>query len=200
MKTVNLNLYSFDELNENAQEKVISTWRDKDDYFWGSGNSESLKAFCKIFNIKIKDYDYGYHNYVNSNFNLDLDILKFKNTLAYKYLWNNYKSDIFKPKYYYKNGKKRLSKIQLTNDCVLTGYYIDNEILAPIYAFLEKPDNSTIESLLTDCLNNWLSACRKDYEYWASAESIREDILCNDYLFLANGQLASSVYQEKEAA
>jgi hypothetical protein len=200
MKTVKLNLYSFDELNESAQEKVIATWRDNDEYFWGSENSESLEAFCKIFAIKIKDYDYGYRNYINSRFNLDLDILEFKNTLAYKYLWNNYKSDIFKSKYYYKNGKKRLSNIQLNDDCVLTGYYIDNEILAPIYDFLKKPDNSSIENLLNDCLNNWLSACRKDYEYWLSAESIREDIACNDYLFLANGQLASSVYQEKEAA
>lgn len=199
MKTVNLNLYSFDELSESAQEKVISTWRDNDEYFWGSENSESLKAFCKIFAIKIKDYDYGYRNYINSSFNLSLDKLEFKNVLAYKYLWNNYKSDIFKPKYYYKNGKKRLSKIQLNNDFVLTGYYIDNEILAPIYDFLKKPDNSSIEDLLNDCLNNWLSACRKDYEYWNSAECIREEIKDNDYLFLTNGQLSSSVYQEMAA-
>jgi hypothetical protein len=199
MKTVNLNLYSFDELSENAQEKVISTWRDNDLYFWDSENTNSLNAFCKIFDIKIKDYEYGYRNYINSSFNLSLDILEFKNVLAYKYLWNNYKSDVFKPKYYYKNGKKRLSKIQLNNDCVLTGYYIDNEILAPIYDFLEKPDNSSIEDLLNDCLNNWLSACRKDYEYWNSAECIREEIKDNDYLFLANGQLSSSVYQEMAA-
>ena len=193
MKTVNLNLYSFDELNESAQEKVIATWRDNEEYFWISENSESLEAFCKLFAIEIKDYDYGYRNYVNSSFNLSLDILEFKNTLAHKYLWNNYKHDIFKPKYYYKNGKARHSKIQLTNDCVLTGYYIDDQILAPIYDFLEKPDNSSIEDLLNDCLNNWIGACKKDYEYWLSAESIREEIACNDYIFLANGQLASSV-------
>lgn len=199
MKTVNLNLYSFDELSENAQEKVISTWRDNDQYFWDSENTDSLNAFCKIFDIKIKDYEYGYRNYINSSFNLSLDILEFKNVVAYKYLWSNYKSDIFKPKQYYKNGKKRLSKIQLNNDFVLTGYYIDNEILAPIYDFLKKPDNSSIEDLLNDCLNNWLSAGRKDYEYWNSEECIREEIKDNDYLFLANGQLSSSVYQEMAA-
>lgn len=199
MKTVNLNLYQFDELSEKAQEKVINSWRENDEYFWGDENAESLNAFCKIFAIKIKGYDYGYQNYISASFNLDYEIMELSGLKLHKYLVNNYLNDIYKPKYYFKNSKKRLSKIQKHNDCVLTGYYIDNEIMAALYDFIKKPDNSTLESLLNDCLNNWLIACRKDYEYWISAESIREDILSNDYLFLANGELASSEYQELAA-
>jgi hypothetical protein len=199
METINMNVYDFEELPEAVQQKVIDEWRNDDEYFWNSENEDSLNAFCKIFDISIKNYEYGYHNYINASFNLDSDAIQFKNKLAARYLWNNYKRDIFKPKYYYKNGKKRLSKIQIHNDCVLTGYCMDNDILAPIYEFLNKPDNSSIEDLLNDCLNNWLSACQKDYEYWLSAECIREDILSNDYQFLINGEIYSTKYQQMAA-
>ena len=77
MKTINLKLYSFNELSKSAQDKIINSWRDNDNYFWNHENYNSLKSFCELFDIKIKDYEYGYRNYINASFNLDSNILEF---------------------------------------------------------------------------------------------------------------------------
>lgn len=196
MKTISINLYTFDELPESVQDKIIYNWRTDDEYFWSGENYDSLKAFCDIFRINIINYEYGYQNYINASTSLDDDILELSGIKLAKHLWNNYKNYLFKPKYYYRNGKMRNSKIQFDNDCILTGYYIDNEILGPIYDFLDKPDNRNFDELLEDCTQSWLSACRKDYDYWMSRECIIDDIKSNDYLFTANGELESSIYQE----
>lgn len=199
MDTVNINVYDFEELPEAVQQNVISEWRNDDEYFWNSENEESLNAFCKIFDISIRNYEYGCHNYINASFNLDSEIMELSGLKLHKYLVNNYWRNIYKPKYYYRNGIKRLSKIQLQNDCILTGYYMDSELMAPLYDFIKKPNNIDFETLLNDCLNNWLSACRNDYDYWNSEESIREDILSNDYQFLINGEIYSTKYQQMAA-
>ena len=195
MKTINLKLYTFDELDESAKNKVIESWRENDEYFWNNENNESLKEFCELFNIKISDYDYGYRKYINASFNLDSEILELSGIRAAKWLYNNFKKSLFKPKTYYgKNyAKKRNSKIFIDSDCILTGYYIDNYLVAPIHEFINKPNNSSIENVLNDCLESWLSACKKDYDYWLSRESIIEDMNCNEYMFLENGKLATNL-------
>jgi hypothetical protein len=187
--TKHVNVYSFNELSDDIKQEVINNWRVNDEYFWDSENAGSLNAFCDIFNIKVKEYEYGYHNYINVSFNLDDDIMELSFLKLHKHLINNYYRDIFKPKYYYKNSKKRLSKIQLKNDCVLTGYCADNSILQPMYDFLKKPYNTDFERLLNDCLNNWLNSCRHDYDFWNSAECIIDEIESNDYQFLGNGNI-----------
>lgn len=197
MKNISITLYSFNELSDNAKENIISTWRYNDEYFWSKENDESLKEFCNLFNINVTGYDYGYHNYINAKFNLDDNILELSSQRLATYIWNNYKNALYKGKYYSKYSKSRNSKIQLSpNDCSLTGYYIDQALIDPIIEFMSKPDGRSFERLLNDCLDNWLLMCKRDYDYWLSSESIIEDIEFNDYLFLANGNLASREYQE----
>ena len=187
--TKQINLYSFNELSDEIKQNVINNWRVNDEYYYGNENEDSLNAFCELFNIKVKDYDYGYRKYINVSFNLDNDVLNLRGLKLYKHLINNYYRDLFKPKYYYKNIKRRFSKIQVQNVCIMTGYCMDNSILEPIYDFLKKPYNTDFESLLNDCLNNWLIACENDYEYWNSAECIINEIESNDYQFLDNGNI-----------
>lgn len=193
MKTIKINVYSFNELPADIQDKIILNWRNDEQYFWADENSDSLSAFAEMFRIKINNYDYGYRNYINAAFDLDSDLLELSGLQLSKFLWNNYKKRLFKPKYYYHNGKRRDSRILLHNDCVLTGYYMDNALLDPIYQFMNKPYNINFEDLLNNCLNEWLDYCRKDYEYWISRESIIEDINSNDYLFLENGEISTKL-------
>jgi hypothetical protein len=193
MKSIKLELFSFNELSEKAKEKIINSWRDNDEYFWGSENADSLNAFCDIFQIKINNYDYGYQNYINVSFNLESEVLDFCHFKAATWLSNNYLNKLRRPKTYYGKGygKKRNSKIFYDYDCTLTGYYIDNSLIMPLLDFINKPDNRSVENVLNDCLNSWLSACKEDYEHWLSSESIIEDIEANDYMFLINGELAT---------
>ena len=103
-----------------------------------------------------------------------------------KYIINNYGSVLFKRKYlrHMKSGKIVYSKIQTETCCVLTGYYMDDEILQPIYDFLKKPDKtSTFEDILNDCLHCWIGACNRNLEYQNSKEAIIETIEANEYEF-----------------
>jgi hypothetical protein len=117
-----------------------------------------------------------------------------------KYIWNNYSDYIFKGKYYSTKGyydekqqyhyKYRHSNIILEKEnCPLTGYYIDNEILQPLWDFLDKPNkNTTFHDLMEECLNNWISACNKDYENYYSMENFLEESKANEYEYLESGK------------
>ena len=195
MKSINLKLYSFNELPENVQNRIVENWRNDDQYFWQDENYNSLKAFCNIFQIRIKDYDYGYRNYINAAIDIDDEILTLSGLRLAKYIWNNYKKHLFKGKYYsiHANGKykTRHSRIMIESDCILTGYCIDHALIDPLLEFLNKPDNRDFERLLNDCLDNFIIMCSRDYNYWLSRECIVEDIDCNDYTFLINGEIAT---------
>ncbi len=78
------------------------------------------------------------------------------------YLMNNHWNDLYTPKYFWKGMKGRKSRI-FVDTCPLTGYYIDNDILDPIYKFLKSPTgNVTFDNLMNNCLDSFFRACRDD--------------------------------------
>ena len=90
-------------------------------------------------------------------------------------------------KYTYKH---RYSKIIKDTCCVLTGYYIDDDILEPIYDFLKKPSKHvTFADLMRDCLQFWVIACNKDYEACTSMEYFAELCEANGYEFTGYGNV-----------
>lgn len=203
MRIKEIKIYQFDELSESAKEKAINNHREfiANDRNWNNENVDTLNAFEKIFPIKIKSWEYGYKNYVSWTFCLEEDIENLTGWRLVRYLWSNYKTNIFKGKYYSTQGtynengkycyKSRHSRINLDNCCVLTGYYMDDIILKDIYEYMKKPDERIFYDLLNDCLYNWVYACRDEYEYQMSDEAIIESIKANEYEFDENGNLES---------
>lgn len=64
MKTINLDLYTFDELSEQAQAKACNDYRANGfEFFWIDESIESIKAFCELFNVKLLDYSVGAHEH-----------------------------------------------------------------------------------------------------------------------------------------
>jgi hypothetical protein len=134
------------------------------------------------------------------------------------YLWNNYKNQLFEEKYYkswqtltrvsHKKVKsEKMTKetgwtnpevlgkywnkykgLQLEHSCVLTGYCMDDEILDPIYAFLDKPRNINFLDLLEECFDAWIKACNRDVDYQNSFEYFEKEAEANDYEFLESGK------------
>ncbi len=184
-------VYQFKELPEDVQEKIVSTWRDHDEYFWGDENENALDAFKKTFPVTIGQWEYGYRNYINHTENVEPEISALRGIRLYKYIVNNFGNDLHTNKVYYgKNHKKRVSRISYYDDCPLTGYCIDEDILEPIKNFLKNPDNQTsLNDILSDCLESWLIACKNDYESWLSEEVIIEDIEANKYEFTIDGKI-----------
>lgn len=132
------------------------------------------------------------------------------------YLWNNYKDSLFNGKYYHSEkfgltdhrinhkrveSKQIISKcpnqgkwsnsyhsaIFLENSCVLTGYCIDDDILEPIYNFMDKPSDITFKELLEDCFSAWIKSASHDYEYCMSKEYYEDECESNEWEFTEDG-------------
>lgn len=199
MRTIEITVYTIDELSEKAKEKAYHNWLQQNDYPWENENRKTLEEFCRIFPVKVIDWSYGYwDNYIHFQFTGDENIENLSGLRLLKYIYNNYYDCLFKGKFYYKekyvNGKYeykcRRSKIIKDNSCVLTGYDLDDVILKPIYDFLKKPkEYITFYDLMKECLNTWVKACSEDYQYCTSMEYFIELSRINGWEYRENGEM-----------
>ena len=59
MEVVELQIFQFKELDEQAKEKAREWYRSTSDYPWYDEAKDSLKAFCDHFNVTVKDWSLG---------------------------------------------------------------------------------------------------------------------------------------------
>jgi len=209
-RTITYKVYSFRELSEAAKEKAIQWYREKFDDrepAWAEENRQSMEAFAEVFPVKVRKWQYDQSNgFVAFDFTGEDAVEALTGQRLATYIWNNYGTRLFKGKYYsttFKphvkdaehpaglSYKHRHSNIMLEGmNCVLTGYCMDDDLLEPIYKFLDHPDGRDFRELLQDCFDQWVSACVKDYEYQGSDEYIAETLEANDYEFKHNGSRA----------
>lgn len=192
MKTKTINVYSVNELSDKAKQRAFEKWCQEDDYPWNEENSKALRKFEEIFPVDVRDFEYGYRKNIDWKYTGEENIGELNGSRLATYIQNHYGSALFRPKYIgHLEGKPKFtpvySRVQKENSCVLTGYYIDNSILGPIYEFLKKPTNTTFKDLLGDCLESWLSACENDYEGYFSLESFLDHAEANEYEFDVDG-------------
>ena len=101
MKTIEIQLFKFSELSEDAQKKAIDHFRESDNDFWFIEEAnETFKKFADLFSIKWREIDYEQPYRNNYSINLSDDIKGLSGIRLMKYIWNNYKNDLFKGKYY----------------------------------------------------------------------------------------------------
>jgi hypothetical protein len=212
MRTISKNVYPFDELSPEAKEKAINYMRQleyEDPWFIDEVN-QTFEKFAELFGIKWNNIDYEepYRNDYDLTFSDD--ILNLTGVRLSKYIWNNYKKQLFKKKYYpvkanyplfhrrvksitYNNGNTfngYYSAVQLEHSCVLTGITYDEDILQPIYEFLNNPkENVNIETLMNDCIYSLCGAVQDEINYRLSDESLTETIQANEYEFSEEGML-----------
>jgi hypothetical protein len=217
MKIKETKIYPFSELSDEAKETAIEKYRENcTEYFWADDGINSLKEFCKQFDIELKDWglDCGgcgqSHIYFNAD-TYDLQAEDVEGWRAYKYIINNYWDILYKPQFRgtIKNDTikhRRITHEKLSNGrmfnayhsgifkdtcCNLTGYCLDNEIMQPIYDFLKNPNTSTtLKDLYDDCFNAFITGWNDDVESQNSDEVIIETIEANEYEFTEDGQLA----------
>jgi hypothetical protein len=206
MKSVEVQLFEFSELSNSAKEKALADYVSLGGYFDISEAKDSLEAFAGIFPIKLHDWNYGWGGtYINFDFAID-DWCSYGNEIAElsgwrlaTYIWNNYKNDIYKGKYYSTKGyyddkgkyhyKHRHSKIILeTGQCPYTGVCYDEDLLDPLWKFMKNPDDTTFEDLMIDCLYSWLHSVESEDEYQSSEEVFKEICNANEWLFTVDGK------------
>jgi hypothetical protein len=216
MKKVEINVLTYDELSDEAKERAYNNWLKHHDYAWQDSNTATLKAFCDMFPVKCNDFEYGSggRDYVSWKFTDDDHIAELSGIRLMAYLWNNFSHKLYKGKYYSLDVNKQInhkrvvskllsngkwfnayySAITLNNSCVLTGYCVDDDILKPIYNFLDHPiepcfKDHTFYDLMDACFNAWLKVCIEDYEYSCSQECFAEDCESNEYEFTEDGEM-----------
>lgn len=217
MRTIRTKVYSFDELNEAAQEKAIQYFRNQgmDTTFIYDDAVKTVEAFHEAFGTK-EDSRTWLEVYTG---HIDDNILQLKGLRLQKYIWNNFKNILYKGKYYNYKGNtpnklihKRIesifypnrnywgnyyySAITKENSCTLTGVCYDHSLLQPIYDFLEnyrgKADYYSYmdyETLLNDCFESLKKDVENEAEAQSSDEVIREHIQANEHEFTADGKL-----------
>jgi len=194
MKTIAI--YQFSELSENVKQKVVENFDTElihtDHIYYDA--QETFKQFNENIAYKLKYME-----------NEDITGLR-----LHKWILNNLYDDLFKPKFinsikkiikhkrlknnYYKNGNVSsfyYSAINVNNCCVLTGVCYDEDILKPMYQFLNKPYDITFRQLINDCKENLEKSLQSELDYLTSEEGIIDHISCNDYIFTENGNIVN---------
>lgn len=203
------NLYEYDELSLEAQERAFSEWYEtqcEHEFYFSSEYKNSLEKFCDIFNVEMRrvEVDDAYYNFdfdINSEFEWvhSLDDEHMRDERLSKFLYNHFYKKITKGKFYstpgyYKDGKfhysYRHSKIHPTRELVLTGMYTDYPIMEEIYLAIDQKKNySSYEELILNCLESFFSSWKSDMEYSLSEDFFKEECYANGWEFDKNGNL-----------
>jgi hypothetical protein len=69
MKTVELNIYSFDELSDAAKDKARQWYRETIDFGWDSESIDSIKTFCNHYGVRLTNWSIG----ANCPYSYDID-------------------------------------------------------------------------------------------------------------------------------
>lgn len=208
MKTIEIQLYKFSELSEDAKQTAINDHRNKgcNSQFYFDEIIGSVKAVCDLFNLETG----GEWSDLRTSL-IDDAILEIKGERLYKYIINNFYNSLFSPVYIGSmdksiNGRQFIykvrknykgepytqiySKLKRDNSCTLTGICYDNYILQPVYDFLLNPDkNTTFEDLIND-IGTAISKTFSNTEDWVNSdEFIIEELEANQYEFTEDGEM-----------
>lgn len=203
-------LYTYGELSDGAKEKAYYKWCVGNEYLWADDNTKTLKAFTSVFDfLDVRDWEYdAYNTYYRFEIDTpyeweDGDLQDLKGVKLYKFI-QNYLVDFMVYKTYSVNGKERKSKIswEYQNNCQLTGYYLDCEIMHPIFKYLSdfhRMQDVTLYELMDECMSAWIQACRNDCRYCESEEYFLEETNDHNLYYYEDGTLYGSV-DESEVA
>lgn len=219
MKKLVCNLYSFDELSEDAKHEVCERDR-KESYNWGtlcqdcdaSERISTLDKFCEVFGIKY-EIDYVHcKRFISWKF-VDTDMYLSDEEICGKYLWrflNRYYYDIRSRKYFSTNFRKkengetyylhRHSKILwIEQNCPFTGMCYDCDILDKIFDWYKNPDwKISLHDLFDDCFSHYMKLWEDEDDYRMTDESIGDMISANwpERLYFEDGTEFTGDYDD----
>lgn len=187
MKTIKINLYKFEELSEESQQKAIENNSDFNvEFDWWQFTYEDAERV----DLKINGFDI-YRNTIDVDFKYTpkdtaLSILKEhgKDTdtyiLAKKFIKEYEEAEKNEEKY-----SDLYENIEPENEA--------EEELEVKYSDLRDEAEEKMENLsdefLKEISEEYLSMLRNEYEYKTSEEAIKESLIANDYDFTENGEI-----------
>ena len=203
-RTISYDVFKFEELEPEAQEKVVENWRDdtyaQGDFFWLEETVESMKELFKtVDGIRLADYEIEYDYYYRSTVRIEYDnddvkelsgpraqawlennlLYKLRETRAFQHRIYRYSHDNNKPHTYTKYGKYK--------DCPFTGYCADDNLLYKLIDDINRGE--TVHDALMNVVYNTGKFCSEEIEAQLSDEYIREHVTANGYEFTREGRM-----------
>jgi hypothetical protein len=197
MKTVEVKLYTIDELSDTAQAKAIEHFRDgqADDTYWHEFVFDDAKEIGALMGITIKDiyfsgfYSQGDGACFEGDYQYKLNSVKLLTEHAPE---DTELHRIVKALY----ELQKRSFYKLTANIKHSGHYYHKYCTNIIVETYEgDPGNIKIEEELTELLRDFMDwiykQLRTEYEYINEDAQIKETIKINDYQYLENGTMAN---------
>ena len=216
MKKIEITVYSFDELSDEAKERALADWNRDNPYNWDREFRDTLEAFEREFGVEVVDWEYSPydHDFSFRTGRIDSAVLELEGNRARAWFWNNHERCLLTGRYYSKfHGTKHAhSKFFFDRvydgTCPWTGFFLDCSALDPIAYFCfgvewdeklkrrvpirptkAEDDANTVETILYDCVESLFDAVEKDWAYQCSMEAFKEACDANDYTFDADGKM-----------
>lgn len=188
-------LYKFDELSEEAQENAIEKYRERFEHWeipWQHEIFQSLKKLLETTNIKLVDYQLGLCSYSYIKIDIDEDTGNLEGARALGWLENNlfWKLRTTRTEYL-KNRKQNFSyghRIGKIKDCPLTGIHFDHDYLAALKENILNGCN--LKDAFRNLADTYVKLLETELDNENNPETIKENILANDYEFYKNGNFA----------
>ena len=163
MKTIEIKVYKFEELDEQTKEKVIDNYRtiNVEDTFW----YEWIKEDFNRLGLEIQEFDLGRRNYIK------IYIDNFKDT-----------SESILQEFGDSVGVKQTAKNYLDQyNKILSNFKEDEDIEREVEILDDQYEKEYSEDIL--------SYLRSNYEWEITDEAVINTIEANDYDFTTNGKI-----------
>lgn len=217
MKEVTIKVYEYSELSNEAKERAKRHFEENGtfDYIFEDAHLV-LRKFCEIFDIQYRKIDYleSYRNeyqFLMGNKYLDMSG---KRLIAH--IWSHYGYLLQAPKYvrsWWRANKPKVHKnifvakierdgkteynstyrssIFYDTDWLLTGLWLDEEVMAPIIDLVREGKNydDTFEDILNFCIENLCVGVEGYYYEQFKDDNVADFCGENDYLFYENGEI-----------
>ena len=186
-------IYKFDELSDEAKEKVIAEARDSDMEINRDDLVDCMKSAMNEMGIAIKDYSIGIDG--SGYIKLDVENDDLEGARAYAYIMNNFFEGVDKKKLVYKEwGKRRISHLDRKDwmdNCPFSGWCYDFAVKEAWDSWCNDLRQGKSPSV-RDFLDNleWAYLKELSDEYYGFNEYDARDLAeSNGYEFLEDGTI-----------
>lgn len=157
MKTIEINIYQYAELEDSAKQRARQ-WFSESGYVWIDEGIDTIKAFCDLFGVTLKDYSLS--------------------TCSHSYITTNAENEHFRG--------LTLKQVEKNRALSLTGYCLDCDLLETMADSMKA--SGCALSAFNDAIDAGKRGIIADMEWQDSEEHIAEMMEINAYDFDEHGR------------
>jgi hypothetical protein len=173
MRTEQVAIYKFSELDEDAQQLAMDKYAEHSGYLWQDEAFDSISALAEHFNSNISDYSIDYFDSCHSSMTFDVADMD-EDEIAERLN---------------KLGTYDAGTLRGHGDCLLTGYCMDEDAIDGFRKAWHNGERDLGE-LLQVAFDNWIKSAQADCRDFYSVQQFAEHADANGYEYYECGRMA----------